>query len=226
MTLRTQDSVALADATELQPHLQKRLSAYFGERRPIRAVGRRFCPYTSSFRLDELDVRFEDGSNVRLVLKDMSATTMVEDARRARPEFLYEPRREISAYRWILPHAPAGTPAWYGAVTGPPAGRYWLLLEHVSGPQLAQVGTFSTWERTAAWIARFHRAFAPLRVQQLAKRSDVLVYDAQFYWRWLRRAQRFAARDSVERRIVDDIARRYGPVVERLTRTAANVDSR
>jgi len=218
MTARASVSTLLADTSELQPHLQKRLTAYFGERRSIRKVGRRFSPYTSSFRLDELNVRFEDGSNVQLVLKDMSRATMVEEARRARPDFMYEPRREIRAYQWILPHGPAGTPAWYGAVTGPPAGRYWLLLEQVNGPQLAQVGTFSTWERTAAWIARFHRAFPPLRAQQIAKRSGALIYDEQFYWRWLRRAQRFAGRDSVKRRIVDEIAERYAPVVDRLTR--------
>ena len=88
-----------------------------------------------------------------------------------------------------------GTPDWYGAFTDPLRGRYWLLLERVNGPQLSQVGAFSTWERTAAWIARFHGAFSPLRAQQLAKRSGVFVYDEAFYWRWMRRAQRFAEGD-------------------------------
>ena len=158
----------------------------------------------------------------------MSATTMVEDARRARV-LNFSARataRRSARIGGSCLHAPAGTPAWYGAVTGPPAGRYLAMLEHVSGPQLAQVGTFSTWERTAAWIARFHRAFAPLRVQQLAKRSDVLVYDAQFYWRWLRRAQRFAARDSVERRDCRRHRAAIRPGSGTAHTTAANVDSR
>jgi hypothetical protein len=218
MTGRAQAALVPDDTSQIRPHLQERLIDYFGERRSILKLGRRVCPYMSSFRLDQLNVRFNDGSSVQLVLKDFSRDAMLEDARRARPEFLYEPRREISAYRWILPHAPAGTPAWYGAVADPPAGRYWLFLEQVNGPQLTKVGTFSTWERTAAWIARFHSAFSPLRAQQLAERSAAIVYDKAFYWNWLHRAQRFAARDPEKRRIVDAVARRYAAVVERLAR--------
>src|SRR6185295_14320471 len=108
--------------------------------------------------IDELTVRFTDGSSVQLVLKDLGHDGMVEEARRARPEFLYAPQREINLYRWILPHAPSGAPAWYGAITHPLADRYWLLLEQVNGSLLWQVGEVSLWEQTAAWIARFHHA--------------------------------------------------------------------
>ena len=218
MTRRAQATALVQDAEVLQPYLEERLADYFGRRRSILKLDRRLCPYSSSFRLDELRVRFDDGSNVQLLLKDLSREAMVEHARRARPKFLYEPRREINAYRWILPHAPAGAPAWYGAVADRPAGRYWLFIEHVKGSQLAQVGTFATWERTAAWIARFHAAFSPLRALQLAERSGALVYDEGFYRRWMRRAQRIADRSPEERRILDGIARRYAPVVERLAR--------
>ena len=44
------------------------------------------------------------------------------------------------------------------------------------------------------------------------------MYDEEFYWRWLRRAQRFADGNPEERRIIEGIARRYAPVVERLTK--------
>jgi aminoglycoside phosphotransferase (APT) family kinase protein len=210
-------SALLDDELTWRPRLQERLTDRFGERRLIRKLTRRLCPYSSSFRLDELDIQLVGGSRVALVLKDLSREGMIEDARRARPEFLYDPRREINAYRWILPHAPVGTPDWYGAVTDPLRGRYWLFLERVKGPQLTQVGAFSTWERTAAWIARFHGAFSPLRAQQLAERTGALVYDEAFYWRWLRRAQRFAENDPSRRRIVDGIARGYEAVIDRLT---------
>src|SRR5688572_29892713 len=104
------------DVAPLRPYLQAGLSKYFGTKRAIRSLGRRLCPYTSSFRIDELDVRFNDGSSVQLILKDLSRTAMVAEAKRARPEFLYNPQREISAYQWILPHAPTGTARWYGGV--------------------------------------------------------------------------------------------------------------
>ena len=169
---RKAEATALVQGTEvLQPYLEERLADYFGRWRSILKLDRRPSPYSSSFRIDKIRVRFDDDSNVRLVLKDLGHEAMGEEARRARPRFLHDPRREINVYRWILPHAPAGTPAWYGAVTDPPAGRYWLLLEQVRGSQLTQVGAFATWERTAAWIARFHAAFSPLRARQLAERS-------------------------------------------------------
>jgi Ser/Thr protein kinase RdoA (MazF antagonist) len=141
---------------------------------------------------------------------------MLQAARGARPEFLNEARREINAYRWILPHAPPGTAARYGSVMAPSAGRYWLFLERVDGLQLSQVGAFTAWEQTAAWIGRFHRSFPAARARQLVQRSHLLVYDEAFYWRWLHRAQRFADRRS-QRRAIDRIARRYAAVVKRLT---------
>lgn len=217
MTPRTVADVLLEDdMSTLQPHLQERLDQHFGRRRSIAAFDRRLCPYSSSFRIDEIDVRLDDGSRVRLVLKDMSRESMVEDARRARPEFLYEPRREINAYRYILPYAPEGTPAFYGAVTHPPADRYWLLLEQVMGLPLWQVGDVAIWEQTSDWIARFHHAFSPLLAGELATRAAALAYDEDFYWRWLYRAQRFADGDAGKRRVLDLVERGYARLVERL----------
>lgn len=179
-------------------------------------LARRPCPYSSSFTLDEIDVGFADGSELQLVMKDLSPDAMAESARRARPESLYEPRREIQAYRRILPYAPPGTATWYGAVVNPTAQRYRLFLERVEGLELRHVGAFSIWERTVRWIAQFHRSFSPADIAQLAERSRVLLYDEAFYWRWLERARRFAARRPAVRRAVDRIARGYAPVVRQL----------
>lgn len=202
--------------SELQLHLETRLANHFGRRRAIIKLARRPCPYTSSFPIEEIDVGFADGSELQLVMKDLSPDGMVESARRARPEFLYEPRREIHTYRRILPYAPPGTATWYGAVANPTTRRYRLFLERVEGLELRHVGAFSIWERTARWIAEFHRAFPPTGIAQLARSCRLLVYDEAFYWLWLERAQRFAARRPVVRRVVDRIARRYAPLVRRL----------
>jgi hypothetical protein len=217
MTQGTQADLLLDDdIASLQPYLERRLADYFGHGRSILSIDRRPCPYTSSFRIDEIGLKFHDGSRMQLVMKHLSA--MVEEARRARPAFLCEPRREINAYRWILPHAPAGTAAWYGEVQQSPTDRCCLLLEQVNGLQLWQVGDVSIWEQTAAWIARFHRAFSPLRAQQLATRSGALRYDEGFYRRWLDRARRFADGNVETRQVLDGVARRYDAVVRRLTR--------
>jgi hypothetical protein len=202
--------------TALKRHLENQLSNRSGKRRSIVKITSRPCPYTSSFRIDELDVHLDDDTTLPLVLKDLSPDAMLDDARRARPPFLYEPRREIHAYRSILPLGPAGTPGWYGAVTDPASSRYWLFLERVRGLELRHVGAFAKWERTARWIGRFHRSFAPALLCQLARQSTALVYDEDFYWQWLDRARRFARRGVATRRILDRIARSYKFVVKRL----------
>jgi hypothetical protein len=190
------------------------------DRGAIARLERRPSPYTSSFALEEIDVVFADGSEAALVMKDLSPDAMEVSARRARPAFLYEPRREIQMYRHILPHAPPGTAALYDAVASPAAERYRLLLERVDGHELRHVGAFSMWERSARWIARFHVSVPAADVDRLARRAKLLVYDEVFYWRWLERAQAFATRSrqrGIEARgVLDRIARRYASIVARL----------
>jgi hypothetical protein len=184
----------------------------------IARLERRRSPYSSSFPVDELDLCLHDGIPLKLVMKDLSASAMSAEARRVRPDFLYDPRREIQVYRWILPHAPSGTAAWYGAVVNATARRYWLFLERVAGLELRHVGALGAWTRAARWIARFHRSFAASAVSRLVHTSRLLVYDDAFYWMWLERAQRFAARRPRVREIVDRIARRHSTIVDRLVR--------
>jgi hypothetical protein len=204
-------------AIELSRQLEDRLARHFGRRRRIVALTGRRSPYSSSFPVDELDVRLDDGAELHLVMKDLSAAAMSQAARRARPEFLYEPRRELQTYRWILPHAPAGTATWYGAVENSTMRRHWLFLERVAGLELRHVGPLGVWQHAARWIARFHRAF-PSGGERLVHTARLLVYDDAFYWRWLERAQRFAVKCSRARNTVGRIARGYQAVVDRLVR--------
>ena len=189
-------------------------------------LDRRPSPYASSFALEEIDVVFADGSEAALVMKDLSPDAMDADAKRARPAFLSDPRREIETYRHILPHAPAGTAACYGLAAdaaGEDASRsrYRLLLERVDGHELRHVGAFSMWKRTAQWIARFHAATPQADLDQLVGRAKLLVYDEAFYWQWLERARDFAARSrgpnaAEARGVLDRIAHGYAQVVTRL----------
>lgn len=204
-------------AAELQRALERKLEDYFGVRRKIVALDRRPSPYTSSFGLEAVEIRFADSTSMRLVMKDLSRRGMLEHARRARPEFLHDPQRETNTYRWILPAAPPGTAAWYGTVTNRSADRDWLLLEEVEGEPLSQVGSLSMWKRTAAWVAQLHQVFPPARAERLAIRSRLLRYDEEFYWEWLHRAQQFCSRNVRKRRMIDRVARHYSRVVERLT---------
>ena len=145
------------------------------------------------------------------MLKDLSPEAMPDAARRARPGFLYDSRREIEV--WILPHAPEGTATWYGAVARAAARPYWLFLERVRGLELRHVGALSIWEEAARWAARFHRAFAPGVIARLVPTPRLLVYDEAYYMRWLERALQFAGSRRGARRIVNRIASSYTSTV-------------
>src|SRR5262249_22594106 len=208
--------LAVAQPSELQLQLEKRLASHFGRRRSIVSLDRRLSPYTSSFPVEELDVEFADGFALELVMKDLSPDAMRDRARRARPAFLYEPLREIAVYRWILPHAPAGTAACYGAFASAARRRYWLFLERVRGLELRHVGALPIWERAAQWIARFHGSLTSDVIARLVPASRILVYDEAYYWRWLERAQQFTRSRRTVRRRVDRIAARYESSIRRL----------
>lgn len=204
-------------ASNLQSCLQEQLDEYFGQHRRILSCMRQPCVYASSFRIENIDVQLEDGAHVHLVLKDLNQDHMVPSAVRARPEFLYDSQREIGAYQWLLPHAPVGPPVLYGSVTTPSAGRYWLLLEQVSGAPLWQIGDVEIWKQAAGWLARFHQTCPPGESQRLATHIGALVFDEDWYWRWLHRAQRFAAGDTRRRQILDGIESGFARIVARLT---------
>ncbi|HJZ60483.1 MAG TPA: aminoglycoside phosphotransferase family protein [Gemmataceae bacterium] len=159
--------------------------------RPVRVAGieRQRSAYSSSFALDELEVRLEDGTAVSLVLKDLSRSAILEGARRARPAFRYDPLREVRTYRDLLAPARLGTPAYYGSVADPAAGRYWLFLERVQGVRLNEVGDFAVWEEVARWLARLHVAFAS-RAERLAHEGWPR-HGGEFYRVWADRAGEF-----------------------------------
>ena len=83
--------------------------------RRIIDVETRPLPYASSFAIEELDVRFDDGSRVDLVCKDTSDAAMLPEARRIKPGFLYNPLREIATYESILAPFGISAPQFYGS---------------------------------------------------------------------------------------------------------------
>ncbi len=183
--------------------LRLRLEEVLGTR--VEGLELRSSAYRSSFPLDELDVRLADGSILALVLKDLSRTALEDSTRAAKPEFLYDPLREIETYQTVLASGSLGTAMCYGAVVDPPRDRYWLFLERVDGVGLWQIGDFSTWEEAARWLRRMHMELS----QPSGSAGHLLRYDAAFYTGWLERA-----RETVP--AIARIAPRYSKVVERL----------
>ena len=187
--------------------------------RRIVDVDSRPSPYASSFAIDELDVRFDDGSSVEMVCKDTGDAAMLPEAQRVRPGFLYDPLREIATYESILAPLGIGAPRFYGSSIDERRGRYWLFLERVRGSPLTEVGDFSVWRQVSAWLARMHGRVARETALGRGTAAVPLVqYDRSRYRLWIDRARQYLLNDASEsrsRRVrFAWLASRYEAVVE------------
>jgi len=177
--------------------LQQALHESFGAKQAIRRLVRQSSRYQSSYPLEELTVIFEGGEPLDLIFKNVSPRALSPTARRAKPGFLDDPRREISVYQTILAAAGLGTPRCYGAVMDDERTRYWLFLEKVAGQALYQIGAMKHWLSAARWLARFHQQFTCLDQMPPRTVPSLTRYDAPYYERWFNRAARFA-RDNTD----------------------------
>jgi aminoglycoside/choline kinase family phosphotransferase len=151
--------------------------------------------YSSSFTIENLQVTLANGRHLALAFKDLSPSSMLATARRVRPGFLYDPRREIEVYRKILDPQRWGTPLCYGADLEEGSDRYWLFLERVNGPLLWQRGRMESWQQAARWLAQLHADTRGLaRRAALCRSAHLLRYDRAFLNQWLTRAERFLSR--------------------------------
>jgi Ser/Thr protein kinase RdoA (MazF antagonist) len=207
-----------APTEELRDALEHALTEELGAERRITRLERSPCVFSSSFALEELRVELDDDSTLDLMFKDLGEHGLSERARAAKPQFLYDPLREIDAYRSILVPAELGTASFYGAAVDPAQNRYWLFIERVPGVALWQIGELEVWQRAARWAASMHSRFDGEAIVG----DHLLRYDADFYRLWLQRAVEFAdrweaRRPGIARRGIEWLSTRYDPVVERLT---------
>ena len=208
-----------ASAPELRAALGDVLNRHFGTQRCIVNLERYPSDYRSSFTVDELTVCLDDGTTLQLLFKDLSWQALIEEARRAKPAFLYNPLREIETYQSILAPRRLGTAVCYGAVVDHQLGRYWLFLENVPGLQI-RFAELPVWEEAARWLAVMHSNFAK-ETGRLTQVAPLLSYDGDFYRQWMRRAQEFSGQaepsgSRATRQQIEWLAGRYDRVIERL----------
>jgi aminoglycoside phosphotransferase (APT) family kinase protein len=180
-------------------------------------IRRRASEYRTSFPLEELELTFEDGAELRLAFKRLEWDALTAEARLAKPEFLHEALREPAVYARLLAPAALGTPRCYGSFADSEAGRHWLFVEWVEGRELYQVGERELWQAAAAWLGTMHRHFA----EQSGRGQDnfLLDYDPTYYRRWIDRARSFAGvsgQSPARRRSVEWLAPRYEAACEEL----------
>ncbi len=185
-----------------------------GTSRRVRRLERRQSCASSSFALEELEVLLDNGTRGQLMFKNMDRRALIQSARRARPRFAYNPQREIETYRTILMPQHLSTPICYSSVVNPQLGWYWLFLERVAGLRLDQIGEITIWEQAARWLARLHCVFAP-RIKSLARASHLVIYDQDWYRKWIQRAKMFLAHAKSAREF-EKLVKCYDQVIDRL----------
>jgi Ser/Thr protein kinase RdoA (MazF antagonist) len=158
---------------------------------PVARVERSPYAYGTSHALEELRVELEDGSELRLLRKDLSTVPA------GRPEFLHDPAREIVAYRDVLAGSELGTAVFYGAHDGQ------LFIEKVDGRELWQVGEVDVWLHVARWLARAHDALA-----ERSGAAHLLRYDGGFYRLWLERAREITGDLGLVAEVYDEVVER------------------
>jgi hypothetical protein len=166
----------------------------------------RTCAYDTSHAMRELDVALDDGRQLAVMFKDCGPAAWTETARRVKPAFLYDPRREIEVYRDFLAPAGLAAPAFYGALVDEPANRYWLFTEHVGAGRPLWQFHKTEWLAVARAVAAVHAAF-DRRTAELP--TSLLRYDRNFYQAWLDRACAF-------RPELEPLRAAYGRVIDRL----------
>jgi hypothetical protein len=180
-------------------------------------VRRRPSEYRTSFPLEELDLTLEDGTELRLIFKNLSWAALDEQARLAKPEFLHDPLREPAVYASLLAPRALG-PRYYGSSIDPGAGRHWLFVERVEGRELYQVGDLALWRQVASWLGGMHVSLAG-DLESRVEHGRLIEYDDAYYRRWLARAGEFAAapgQPPSRSQGIASIGKRYDRVVEGL----------
>jgi aminoglycoside phosphotransferase (APT) family kinase protein len=157
--------------------------------RGVDAVGisRRPYSYATSAPLEEVSVRAADGGELTMILKDLTRERLLPEARTSKPEFVYEPRRELETYRAILTPVGIG-PRCYATAADGDAPRYWLLLDKVPGVELWQVGELEVWEEIAAWIGAMHARFEGRGAELRRANPYLLQYSVEWLCEWRDRA--------------------------------------
>jgi len=209
-----------SDEAELKAVIENVLSRHFATKVNVARLMHRPFAYSTSFSLDELEIGLDNGEVISLLRKDLGPEGLQEAALKVKPAFLWNPMREIEAYRRVLSGSGLGTAVCYGTVVDPQRGRYWLFLERVPGVELYQVGELVTWQQVARWLAAMHVQFAE-KTGKLGRAAPLLHYDPGYYRLWLERTQAFVPKGALRLKGMawaswERLVRRYDRVIGRL----------
>jgi aminoglycoside phosphotransferase (APT) family kinase protein len=196
--MRVAESAQIKDADILST-LSTSLADQELEPTSLALLSRQPSVYASSHRLEEIKVRLPSGSVLSLLLKVLGAGGLSEVGRKAKPVHLYDARREMAVYQRVLgPHG-VDSARLYGCREGYETAP-WVLLEHVDGAELYQIGDLAIWQTVARWAAALHRRFPPPEIDSHV-RNRLLLVDRNYLLQWPHRAlSMISGRISMARR--------------------------
>ena len=192
--------------------LERALAAHAGRFRRIRSVTSQPSAYGSSFPVDEIDVRFEDGTTMELIAKLVDRQAMLPHAHFVKPLFVWDAEREQAIYEFILAPLDIDSARYFGSYVNGEGVRY-LLLERVTGVPLWQCGDFEAWREAARCLARMHARIGLDTATHTAAAAHLLKYDRSFYNYWVERARTF--NEGLHDELVS-LTERHEPVIDRL----------
>ena len=202
---------------ELRSVLQRMLPP---DHRRIVSLSRVPSAHVATSALEELDLVFNDGKQLRLIFKNLSHN-MWPEGDIADPEL--DPAREVKMYQQVLARVNLGTPQFYGGVAGDERGRCWLLVEEVPGRRLDRVKDSGAWAAAARWLATMHCRLQAL-LPQAQQDVGLPVYDGPYFRRLVARAlghmQRVRGRDDRLVSIFETLADRCNGPLGELTHLA------
>ena len=166
---------------ELRSVLQRMLPP---DHRRIVSLSRVPSAHVATSALEELDLVFNDGKQLRLMFKNLSHN-MWPEGDIADPEL--DPAREVKMYQQVLARVNLGTPQFYGGIAGDERGRCWLFVEEVPGRRLDRVKDIGAWTAAARWLATLHCRLQA-RLPQVQHDVGLPVYDRAYFRRLVARA--------------------------------------
>lgn len=200
--------IPLVDAG-LRGPLERLLAERFDSPPRVTGIDRRDADYSSSYSTETITVHLAGREPLRIFLKNFAVAAWEKDLMPERRS------RELTVYRDLLSLEQLGTPAYYGAVWDDARARYWLLLEHVDGPQVKWC-EFDEWLRAAAWLGRLHGRFPP-GGDDIANAGYLVQHDALYFRETMARAQdTVAAADPALGRRLAAATARYEDLIDDL----------
>jgi aminoglycoside phosphotransferase (APT) family kinase protein len=181
---------------------------------------RRPWEYATSAPLELVTAVTDDGREHDLVLKHLGPRHVTEQVRRVKPSFVVDSRREIEVYRRLVGPLRIGA-TLVGSMIAPQTDTCWLLLEHVHGSRLDEVGSPATWAATAHWLGALHARMDTIDSAALRHGARLIECDRDWYRVWIDRALRFFAADGPSGSRHDGnslrwLAERYDTVIDHL----------